>query len=117
MPVVPFEITKYKVLITPGTKLSVREVDTEYQGWIHCFGEKGQYNIYFIKDGSPIPTPRVYNTRPTFGRAAVYLEYRYMPIYLDILRNEKPIYAIVDSDSPDRCRIQTMLEDIGEDDD
>ena len=116
MSVVTFEVTKYKVLTSSGRKGNVRGVEVEYQGLINCYGDKGKYTIYFMKDGSPLPSPVVSST-PTRGRGRVYVEYRYMPIYLDILRNEKPIYCFVDSEHPDRCRIQTGLEEIGEDDD
>ena len=49
--------------------------------------------------------------------ARIVVPWDQFPVYLDVLRNEKPIYAYLNSDRPISNRIYTGEEPIGVDED
>ena len=67
--------------------------------------------IYFYNSGDTIPD-NFCDSKQTTGRIHTRAE-EYIR-YIDILRNEKPVYALISSDNPRLNRIQTSAEPIGE---
>lgn len=67
--------------------------------------------IHFYNPGDTIPDNSC-NSNQTTGRIHTRAE-EYI-WYIDILRNEKPVYALINSDNPRLNRIQTSAEPIGE---
>jgi len=98
-----FEVTHYLVSLKRiGTRGECASID--------CFGEglpEKRINIYFMPKDAMLP----YN-RSSIGQSGAVLGEMYLPAeryawYLDLLRNEAPIQARVDTDNPDRNCIMT----------
>jgi len=87
-----------------GTKIQI-------QGYITCYGDKHRFIMYFLHPDSPVPSPAFHeNTRV----GAVFLPFKDMQTYLDVIRNEKPIYAYLNSKNPEWNSIRTSREPVGE---
>ena len=82
------------------------------QGYITCYGSDGyRFIMYFLHEDSPVPPP-VYITANKVG--AIFLPFKDMSVYMDMVRNEKPIYAYLNSVKPEWNSIRTSNEPVGE---
>lgn len=105
-----FQIEKYQV--TLGTDLvSIQtDVDAKIIGIIGCFGGGYQLMINFVDFGK-IPESTYDESKKT---GAMFTSASYMSYYIDILRNEKPLFAYCNSDHPEWTNISTTQEGVGE---
>jgi hypothetical protein len=70
--------------------------------------------IYFLKPDSP-DMDNLYLVDRKLGRIVV--PWDQFPVYVDLLRNEKPIYAYLNSNTPISNRVYTGQEPVGEEED
>jgi hypothetical protein len=79
---------------------------------IVCDGQDGHTLFVCFMDPQSEMRDNEYN--PQTKRARMYLPSEMYPWYVDLLRNEKPVHAMVDSDEPTRNRLYTGREPVGE---
>ncbi len=112
MAITQFEVTSYIIYL--GDKLSATFGGTtiKARGVISCIGSDNRRVVgYFLADDSPVPTP----TTTIGGKwGPVFLPKELMSIWVDMLRNEKPIYGYINTDHPEWTQISTSAEPIGE---
>jgi hypothetical protein len=83
------------------------------QGTVVCRGAAGErLIIYGLHPASPVPPAPVCNWAGNVG--AVFVPFAQMPVYVDIVRNEGPVYARLDSDHPETMCLTTSEEPVGE---
>jgi len=107
-----FEITSYKIKL--GYRLSATFGVTTIKalGIISCMGPDNQrVVVYFLHDESLIPNPAV-STEGKWGN--IFLPKEMMPIWINMLRNEKPLYGYINTDIPKLTNISTSNEPVGE---
>jgi hypothetical protein len=105
-----FEVESYKV--TVSYELSGGGGGPKSRGYVACYGGDGhRFVIYFAAPGSATAPPR-YFPETKFGSINVPVDE--MAHYVDLLRNEKPIYARLNSDNPQWNSISTSREPVGE---
>jgi hypothetical protein len=107
-----FEIGGYTIKL--GRRLSTRVVDQAVTatGFISFVGEDFMtMNVYFVDDDSPLPDTVVSRDGNV---ATLFLHSRLMPLWIDVLRNEKPIFGVIDPAQPSTSHITTKVEQIGE---
>ncbi|WP_397363550.1 hypothetical protein [Olleya sp. R77988] len=106
-----FTVNYYKV--SAGFKGSATwgNVNIKIQGYVTCYGSDHRFIIYFLHEDSPVPAPTYI---PANKVGAIFLPFKDMPMYLDIVRNEKPIYAYLNSTKPEWNSIKTSKEPVGE---
>ncbi|MCK5028150.1 MAG: hypothetical protein KAR57_00855 [Bacteroidales bacterium] len=98
--------TKYSVYLGKLKILADDEIVNIVAG-IRCSGEHALLDIGFIAEGESLPN----NVSHPFNTAFRPIsEYFY---YLDILRNEKPVYIVIDKNDPSLHAIKTQNEPIG----
>ena len=112
---IEFEIIDYSVMM--GQYVPVPHVyykDLPVQGIIECFGKGGRryqekMTIYFLPDQlSPTkPLSSIYK----YG-GVIFVNFKDILKYLDILRNESKVYAIVNEDEPSFNRLYTKTTKI-----
>ena len=68
-------------------------------------------NVYFVDDESPMPDPVLSRDG---NIATLFLRRELMPLWIDVLRNEKPIFGVIDTAQPSASHIATKSELIGE---
>jgi len=111
------EISAYEIRLTKGRTFSCGGQPVGVQAMIKCIGIPSLYSdehwrayLYFSNEG-------------TLPAAAINQEERSVRIFLpgwqyerfvDLLRNEKPIFCDLDEDRPDEAVFRTSLEPVGE---
>ncbi len=106
-----FPINYYKTSVGFKGSATLSGIHIQIQGYITCYGKDHRFIMYFLHPDSPVPAP-IYNPKTKAG--AIFLPFKEMPVYLDIVRNEKPIYAYLNSDKPEWNSIKTANEPVGE---
>ena len=81
------------------------------RGVVACHGGDHRFIAYFLTDDSPVPGP-VYIVANKVG--AIFLPFPEMGPFVDLLRNEKPVYAYMNSDRPEWNQLYTGKEPVGE---
>ena len=110
MAIITFEVKSYE--ITLAYELSGGGGGPKSRGVVVCNGDNGyRFAIYFAAPGSQMAPPR-YFPETKFGSINVPVDE--MSHYVDLLRNEKPIFAYLNSDKPEWNNIATTKEPIGE---
>lgn len=111
MPVIRFEINKYQVTLGPDLPSIISDFDSKVVGIIGCYGKEHQLMINFVENGASIPKSQ-YDEKKKTG--AIFLPLATMPYYIDLLRNEKPVFAYCNSEQPEWTNISTSHEPVGE---
>jgi hypothetical protein len=105
-----FNVKSYQVTI--GYELTGGGCGPKTRGLVSCYGDDGyRFVIYFAAPGSDMAPPQ-YVPNKKFG--SINVPINEMPHYVDLLRNEKPIYAYLDSEIPRWNSISTSKEPVGE---
>ena len=107
-----FEIGGYTIKL--GRRLATRAGDQTVtaSGLISFLGEDFMsMSVYFVDDGSPMPDPVLSQDGNV---ATLFLRSQLMPLWIDVLRNEKPIFGVIDTRQPSASHITTKIEQIGE---
>ncbi len=106
---IKFKITRYSVVLAREMKYPNR---VTVRAQITCIGAKRDtMRIFFLHPRSRKPR----NTYDSKSKTAtMYIEADHYERFIDLLRNERPVYAYIDLVNPDRCRIYTGTEPVGE---
>ena len=111
-----FEIKNYMVI---WRQLEVREfanVTARIRGLVRCTGvgadadETYRLDVYFLADDSAVPDPQVDIAN---RRGAIFMSISDIHAFVDILRNEKPIYGHLREDNPQWTSVTTTNEPVG----
>lgn len=117
MDAVVFEIKHYMVIWRQLENRDFEGTPVEIRGIVRCTGPKPDtgenytLDVMFLSPNSQYP-------QPTFD-ADAKKGYMFMPIsdiaaFVDILRNEKPIYGHLRGDKPEWTSVTTTQEPVGE---
>lgn len=109
-----FLIRHYSVHLKRGAaRLGVPDVSAAS---IHLFETTPErrrlFNIYFMLDMSRAPENRSTRTAEVLA-GFMYVPAEHYPWYIDVLRNEKPVYAMIDDD-PAMNGVYVPAEEVGE---
>ncbi|HNR18703.1 MAG TPA: hypothetical protein PKN75_07240 [Bacteroidia bacterium] len=112
MAIKSFEVKSY--VINNGFKNSATwgGVSIKIQGYLVCYSDDGyRFIIYGLHPSSPIAAPTYI---PANKVGAIFIPFKELFNYIDLARNEKPVYAYLNSDNPDWNSIKTSTEPVGE---
>jgi hypothetical protein len=113
MPSKTFAVTNYALNSGFKNTASWGGVTIQIQGHLTCHGADGsRFIVYGLHPTSPVPASPVYNVNGNVG--AIFVPFGDLPNYVDVVRNEKPVYARLDSDHPNWMSLSTGLEPVGE---
>ena len=113
MPGEVFKVTKYILKLGHKVKLTFDGTTIEAQGILSCYGEHPQQLIiYGLHPNSPVPPSAVCNWSVRLG--SIFVPFEDLPAYVDLVRNEEPVYARISSDDPDSMVLGTDMEPTGE---
>lgn len=113
MPVKNFQVTKY--ILNAGFKNEASWGGTSIliQGYVACYGaDNTRLIVYGLHPNSPTPPAPVYNVVGNVG--AIFVPFRELSHYVDLVRNENPVYGRLDSDHPNWMSLSTSQEPVGE---
>ena len=111
MPVNTFPIDNYKVILAREVRI---HGDLHAQAAVKCYHvdpNLGRLEIYFLPTGISLP-PNQANADAT--RGTIFAPLEHFPWYIDLLRNEAPIYARISSSQPFTNTLETGFEPAGE---
>jgi hypothetical protein len=86
-------------------------VEVRPRGVVACFGEFLRLIFYFVPDGDDVPNAL---WSEDARLAVVFVPFSAMPAFVDLLRNESPIYGNIDTDLPGSSYISSLHEPVGE---
>lgn len=106
-----FEVNRYQIALGHELSATWSGKRIGIRGYVVCYGEDHRFIAYFLTANSPVPEP-VYIERNRVG--AIFLPFEQMPPFVDLVRNEKPLYAYLNSDRPEWNSLKTAMEPVGE---
>lgn len=115
-PVAIFEIKNYMVIFRQLEERDFGGVTARIRGLVRCTGtgttdnEDYRLDVYFLSEDSDVPLPAV-NIDENFG--SIFMPIRDISAFVDILRNEKPIYGHLRGDNPQWTSVTTTNEPVG----
>lgn len=108
-----FSVTNYALNVGYKNSATWDGVKIQIQGYVSCYGDDGsRLIVYGLHPTSPVPAAPVYNVSGNVG--AIFIPFNELHDYVDIVRNEKPVYARLDSDQPEWMSLSTGKEPAGE---
>ncbi len=105
-----FLVERYQITLGEHPK-TFGGVEVRTRGVVACFGEFLRLIYYFLPDEVVAPDAR---WSEDARLCVVFLPFSAMPTFVDLLRNEKPIYGNIDTESPGDGFISTLHEPVGE---
>ncbi len=106
-----FEITSYEITVARELNGSAQGMSLRFPAYILCRGQEYHVVVYALDDSSPVPN----NTfLPERQRGTIFIPRWQYDWFLDMLRNEKPVYAYLNSNTPKWNSLFTGEEPVGE---
>ena len=105
-----FMIDRYQITLGDHPKTFAGN-EIRPRGVVACFGEFLRLIFYFLPDGMEAPEAK---WSEDARLCVTFLPYSGMPPFVDLLRNEKPIYGNIDTEAPGDSFISTLHEPVGE---
>jgi hypothetical protein len=113
-----FQLGGYSILLSGTVLMLLGDQEIKAVGSILCEGEDDvdayRVRVYFLADGSPELAPTISDSG---HEARLCLPRQMMPIWIDLLRYEKPLYGYINTSRPTSTHIRTSAteqEPIGE---
>ncbi len=116
LPFAVFELKEYMVIFRQSEERNFGGVVANIRGLVRCTGvgvqddAKYQLDVFFLADYSDVPEPQVDLENKS---GALFLPMSNMFTFVDVLRNEKPIYGHLRGDNPQLTSVTTTNEPIG----
>lgn len=66
--------------------------------------------LLFVEDDSPVPAAKVHHWKHSKKKIDLYIPFSKMHCFVDLLRNEKHVFAHIDVDHPELTHLTTDLE-------
>ncbi len=108
---IQFEVKQYQVTLGSDLLSIVTNINATIVGIIGCYGKSEKIMVNFVAEGEELPKPN-YDEKKKVG--TIYQPVTLLPYYIDILRNEKPIFGYCNSEKPHWNNISTGHEPVGE---
>jgi hypothetical protein len=112
MAIASFEVTTYDIRLARQLDTHVDGNLVRFHASITCRGAGHTLMIYFLTESSFVPNNAFYANQK---RGTIYLPRGQYQWYVDLLRNERPVYCFLNSSYPKQNSIYTGAEPIGED--
>ena len=106
-----FQVDRYKMALGQEMSATWGGQQIRIRGYVACYGGGHRFIAYFLTDDSPVPEP-VYIADNKVG--AIFRPFNEMQPFVDLVRNEKPVYAYLNSDRPEWNSLKTANEPVGE---
>lgn len=111
-----FEIKNYMVIWRQLEERDFAGVNARIRGLVRCNGvgmddqDSYRLDVYFLSPDSAVPDPQV---EIADRRGAIFMSIGDIHAFVDILRNEKPIFGHLRGDVPQWTSVTTSNEPVG----
>lgn len=106
-----FEIKQYMVIWRQEERRQFGEDEVIVRGLVRCSGDEYTLDVLFVAPGSPMPQPMF---EPEKKRGTMFMPVADIAAFIDVLRNEKPIFGHLRGDRPEWTSVTTTQEPVGE---
>ncbi len=106
-----FEIREYMVILRQLELMDFGGQEIQLRGIVRCLGDEAMLDVYFLEEGSAFPQPLI---DLEAHKGTLFLPFRDINVLVDLLRNEKPLYAHLRKDRLAWTSITTNREPVGE---
>lgn len=106
-----FEIKQYMVVWRQEEIRDFDGIEVRMRGMVRCIGDEYSMDVIFYAPESPYPQP-IFDQENNKG--FMFMPVSDLPTFVDILRNEKPIYGHLRADRPEWTSVTTTQEPVGE---
>lgn len=106
-----FEIREYMVILRQLEPMDFGGQEIQLRGIVRCLGDEAMLDVYFLEEGSVFPQPLI---DLEAHKGTIFLPFRDISVVVDLLRNEKPLYAHLRKDRLAWTSITTNREPVGE---
>ena len=111
-----FKVSLYKIHLKQSSHTAADGTEIKFRGFIeiggiHENGSSKEVTVFFLAKNSPFPAKNGYRAGK---KDWLYAPIEEMPMYIDILRNEKPTWIRVNIDDAAYTEISTVWEHAGE---
>lgn len=111
MATVTFQVKTYEVKIAREQNGTAGGLSLKFPAYILCQGDEYHAVVYVLDDTSPVPA----NTFiPAAKRGTIFVPRWQFEWFRDLVRNEKPVYCYLNSDTPKWNSLYTGQEPVGE---
>lgn len=106
-----FEIKEYMIIWRQLELMNFNDMTLRIKALVRCTGGEYTMDVYFLDDQSPVPEP-TYDVSNKKGY--MFLSVHDILPFVDMLRNERPVYGHLRTDRPDWMSVTTAKEPVGE---
>jgi hypothetical protein len=106
-----FEIKEYMIIWRQLEIQTFNSITARVRALVRCTGGEYTMDVYFLAEDSPFPDPFV---EPGEKKGFMFLNIRDIFPFVDMLRNEKPIFGHLRPDRPEWMSVTTTKEPVGE---
>ena len=111
MAIVNFEVKTYEIKLAREMNGSAGSVTLKFPAYILCKGTEYHAVVYVLDDSSPGAD----NTFiPAVKRGTIFVPRWQYEWFRDLVRNEKPVFCYLNSDTPKWNSLYTGTEPVGE---
>ena len=104
-----FEIKEYMIIWRQLEIQNFEGVTAKVRALVRCTGGEDSMEVYFVAEDSALPDPHVKDRK-----GYMFLNIRDIHAFVDMLRNEKPVYGHLRPDRPEWMSVTTGKEPVGE---
>ncbi len=106
-----FEVKEYMVVLRQLEHMDFQGTTVDLKAIVRLHGDEYTLDVYCLTDDSVYPQP-VFDAASKKGY--MFYAFRDIHVLVDILRNEKPVFAHLRGDKPEWTSITTTKEPVGE---
>jgi hypothetical protein len=106
-----FEIDSYEVKLSREMNGYAQGMNVKFPAYMLCRGKEFHVIVYVLDDSSPVPDNTFLSQ---YKRGTIFVPRWQYDWFLDMLRNEKPVYCYLNSDTPKWNSLYTGQEPVGE---
>ena len=107
-----FDIKNYMVIFRQSEKRTYGDIEVDIRAIVRCTGDEYAMDVLFYAEGSDFPEHPIIELDKKKG--FMFLPISDMTGFVDVLRNEKPIYGHLRGDRPEWTSVTTTQEPVGE---
>jgi hypothetical protein len=106
-----FEIRQYMIVWRQLEEMDFQGTTILVRALVRCTGEEYSLDVYFLANDSAFPAP-VFDVNQKKGY--IFLSIQDIGPFVDMLRNERPVYGHLRGDRPEWTSVTTGKEPVGE---
>ncbi len=111
MAIVSFEVKTYEIKIAREINASDKGQELKFPAYVVGRGDEHHVVVYILDDASTVPENSFV---PQYKRGTIFVPRWQYEWFVDLLRNESPVFCYLNSENPRWNALYTGAEPVGE---